>query len=65
MADKDFVAFLNTQVLALRKEIQDDPNMDVDTIVEKASEIRRITNRLTRIANPVPRKAKTVAPAVE
>lgn len=61
-ADKDFIAFLNTQVHTLRTEIQNDPNMEVDLIIEKAVEIKRIVNRLDRIANPVSRKKPVVAP---
>lgn len=58
MADKEFREFLVSKIDTLKASLAD-PNTPVDQILITASEINRLTNRVNRIDNPVPRKPRT------
>ena len=58
MKDPMFRAFLVSQAETLRTELLD-ANLTVPVIMEKATQILKLENRVKRIDNPVQRVRKT------
>ena len=57
MADKEFREFLATKIDTLKASLAD-PNTPVDQVLATATEINRLSNRVKRIDNPIPRKPR-------
>jgi hypothetical protein len=63
MTDPLFKQFLVSRVETLKNELSD-TSLDVDVVIEKATEIKKIQNRIQKIENPpVRKKPEAVAEA--
>lgn len=58
MADKEFRAFLVAKIDTLKQELAN-PDLAVDKLLEIATEVTRLTNRVNRMDNPVKRKPRS------